>query len=99
MASPAERRARELTIEETFDEVLAEMREEDRERERRGEKIVPPEHMDPEVAEAVAALNAIFDGDHPVTADLSFDQVYALVLPHFITLLKHVLKEQTDAGN
>lgn len=80
-------------IGQIFDEVLAELIE----RERSGEKIDAPQHVDPEVAAAGAALKAIFGGDHHLTADLSFDQVYAKALPHFVTILKHMLRER-DAG-
>lgn len=80
-------------IEEAFDAALVEIEE----RERAGERVVPPEHMDSELAEAGAALRAIFEGDHHLSADLSFDQVYAKALPHFITVLKHIMREQ-DVG-
>lgn len=53
-----------------------------------------PQSVDPELEEAGAALRAIFEGDHHLTADLSFDQVYAKALPHFITVLKHAMREQ-----
>ena len=45
-----------------------------------------PRSTDPDLEAAVAALRAIFEGDHPLTADLSPDQVYAKALPHFITV-------------
>jgi hypothetical protein len=47
--------------------------------------------VDPEAAAAAKALNDIFSGDYNLTADLSFEQVYAKALPHFITIMKHVL--------
>lgn len=78
-------------IEEAFDAALAEIRE----RELAGERIAPPEHAVPaEVAEAGAALRAIFEGNHHLTADLSFDQVYAMVQPHLITIWKHIMRER-----
>lgn len=80
-------------IGQIFDEVFAELME----RESSGEKLDVPQHEDPEVAAAGAALNAIFGGDHHLTADLSVDQVYAKALPHFVTILKHMLREQDDA--
>jgi hypothetical protein len=54
--------------------------------------------MPPDVAEAVAALKAIFEGEHNLTADLSFDQVYAKVLPHFVTIWNHIMREQQARG-
>jgi hypothetical protein len=77
-------------IEEIFDEVFAEILKLGR----AGHTRPPRESLDPNVAEAVAALRAIFEGDHPLTADLSFDQVYAKALPHFITVWKHIMREQ-----
>lgn len=56
-----------------------------------------PQGTDPDLEAATAALRAIFEGDHHLTADLSFDQVYAKALPHFITVLKHIIREQ-DVG-
>lgn len=80
-------------IEEAFDAALVEIEE----RERAGERVVPPEHMDPELAEAGAALRAMFGDGYHLTGDLSFDQVYAKALPHFITIMKHLLRER-DVG-
>jgi len=77
-------------LEEAFDRALAEIER----RERAGEPVVPPEPMPPDVAEAVAALKEIFEGEHHLTADLSFDQVYAKALPHFVTIWKHVMGKQ-----
>jgi hypothetical protein len=82
-------------IEEAFDAALAEIQE----RERAGERFAPREPMPPAVADAVAALKAIFEDDHRLTADLSFDQLYAKVLPHLITVMKHVLASQQTEGH
>ncbi|HZM36554.1 MAG TPA: hypothetical protein VFC18_18980 [Burkholderiales bacterium] len=85
---------RDKEIGEIFDEVLAEMLEEERERERRGEPPPARKPLSPELEQAGEALKAIFEGEHHLTADLSFDQVYAKVLPHFITIWKHMMREQ-----
>ena len=53
-----------------------------------------PQGTDPDLEAAAAALRAIFEGDHHLTADLSSDQVYAKALPHFITIFKHIMREQ-----
>lgn len=83
-------------IEAAFDEALESILAEERAREERGEPPPPKRPLEPAVAEAVAALNAMFEGDHNLTADLSFDQVYAKALPHFITIWKHMMREQAD---
>lgn len=56
-----------------------------------------PQGTDPDLEAAAAALRAIFEGDHHLTADLSFDQVYAKALPHLVTVWKHALRAQ-DTG-
>lgn len=53
-----------------------------------------PQSVDPDLEEALAALREIFEDDHHLTSDLSFDQVYAKAVPHFITVLKHAMREQ-----
>lgn len=81
-------------LEAIFDEALESIRAEERARELRGEPPPPARPLPPDLAEAAAALKAIFEGDHNLTADMSFDQVYAKALPHFITVWKHMLREQ-----
>jgi len=81
-------------FEAEFDRALAEILEQERERERRGEPPPRTGPLSPEVAQAVAALRAIFEGNHHLTADLSFDQVYAKALPHLITIWKDIMREQ-----
>ncbi|MEI6302722.1 MAG: hypothetical protein WCR74_14865 [Betaproteobacteria bacterium] len=53
-----------------------------------------PVDLPPEAKAAGEALNQIFGGDHELNADLSFDQVYTLALPHFITIMKHIAQKQ-----
>lgn len=83
-------------IEAAFEEEFARIVEEERERERRGEPPPPPRPLEPHVAEAAAALNEMFGDGYHLTADLSFDQVYAKVLPHFITIMKHMARERPE---
>ncbi|MCI3952352.1 MAG: hypothetical protein K0R53_1850, partial [Burkholderiales bacterium] len=71
------RRPEEQTVEEIFDEVLAKILAEERERERRGEPSPPRPPLPADVAQAAEALEAMFGGNYHLTADLSFDQVYA----------------------
>ena len=53
-----------------------------------------PRSTDPDLEAAVAVLRAIFEGNHHLTADLSFDQVCAKALPHLITIWKDIMREQ-----
>jgi hypothetical protein len=88
------RRPDEQTVEEIFDEALAKILAEERERERRGEPPPPRPPLPADVAQAGEALEAMFGGNYHLTADLSFDQVYAKVRPHLETIWNYLQREQ-----
>ncbi len=86
-----------LDVGAIFDEVFAEMLAEERANPRA--KSDPPPIQSPEVAAACEALRQMFEGNNHLTADLSFDQVYAKVLTHLIVIFKDIqLSKGVAAG-
>jgi hypothetical protein len=83
-ASPEDDDPDDLSAEAVFDRVFSELLGQEF---KQTSKPCRKLGLQPSLRDAGAALHAIFDANQHLTADLSFDQVYAKVLPHLITIM------------